>query len=1093
MKLHASHLAFLLAAAPALHAQAPAGPPALGPDALGAVLDVTPGEPSPAAFANFETPHVAPIAIATLGSGPAAHDWLLVCNTPDNSVEIYDASPPFDFVARVGVGLGPATVRWSPQLSSFFTCNFDGDSVSRVRLELVGGVPVASLQRTDRVGDEPADVAFTSGGAVAVVSLSGTSRLAFRSATDLTALVLADVVPEVPNPNVPGSTLVTKAPRQLELRADGRFVALNFFGGITHASMPAARRCDFDLWWLDPLADPAPQRVAGLGTINQAFAFNAAGDRLFVVGTLGGHLDAKGVAAVSELPTGFTRSCLWVVDATQGLAPLVQPFAQAGLVGGPLLQSVDLNQDLAQPGLVPVAPALGLSQPSAVLVRESAAGPHGVGQVVVAFQHSDKVAFLEPSAAAPGGWTIARLAIPLPGSPNGYSIAGPSGLAQSATAADPATPGQPGLVYVANRFSDSVAVVNPHTKTLVAHFALHQDPTPAFVNRGREFLYGAQHSGNGFVACASCHVQGRTDGMAWDLGNQPAGPAIPPAFVDGNNWNLAANPLFPEQKGPLVTQTLQGLLNHPVQAKSRFLFTNAPYHWRGDKAGFTDFNEAFHELQGKPDIGTPGDPRGVTEEEMRAFESFVFSILVPPNPEQPLGRVPTGALGVDPNDPFTASGGRRGLQLFFNQPSVDVRSCFDCHNLPDGSTNSSTLAFNVARTLTGGPAQKHPFESSSLRNLRQREAVLHDDFGFSATRFVRDTGLLHAGVPNFLGIDFSINTFVHTNFGPMMPGAGALQQQMTADVVEITRSLDSGTAPVVGFAYTLTPSIPGQDAVVLAFLEGQVREGNAGLAAYARSGGAERGYWFDVTADPPAWREEGTATLLSRAALAALVQGADDVVVVQATPLLEERRIASLDGTPAPLPLPARAPRDVVLEPMAPGTFYADATKFTGNLHWPDPPAGTTMWSLRHLQHAVVGPSYGVPAMRHEPPRRFRVTGAGIRPGARLGLVVPTWLPAPADPYHVLELDLVPTAHEIGGRQVWESVQELDAHLQMAFLNGGPFRPEVQHVLERDPLADPGQLDPALYNSYLPVVWNTGAPFLPAGASWQTLRVQAGR
>ncbi len=77
-------------------------------------------------FANFETPQTHPIEIAAVGG----QEYVLVCNTPDNSVEIYEAAPPHAFVQRVPVGMGPCTVRWNPGHGRFYTCNFDGDSVS---------------------------------------------------------------------------------------------------------------------------------------------------------------------------------------------------------------------------------------------------------------------------------------------------------------------------------------------------------------------------------------------------------------------------------------------------------------------------------------------------------------------------------------------------------------------------------------------------------------------------------------------------------------------------------------------------------------------------------------------------------------------------------------------------------------------------------------------------------------------------------------------------------------------------------------------------------------------------------------------------
>jgi hypothetical protein len=340
-------------------------------------------------------------------------------------------------------------------------------------------------------------------------------------------------------------------------------------------------------------------------------------------------------------------------------------------------------------------------------------------------------------------------------------------------------------------------------------------------------------------------------------------------------------------------------------------------------------------------------------------------------------------------------------------------------------------------------------------------------------------------------VDFSINTFVHTVFGPAMPGNSAEKALLAADVVEFTRSLDTGTAPIVGFCYTLAPQLLGQDDFVLGFLEAQVREGNAGLCACTRDNGVEKGYWFDITASPPAWREEGTTSLIPRSQLGVIAQGTGNVVIAQATPLLEERRIASLDGIAASPPQFSKAPTNVVLEPMAPTTYYTDVTKFNGNLHWPNPVVGTTMWPLRHLQNAVVGARFGISAMRHEPPRRFRVTGDGLRTGARLVLVLATYVPA--DPYHLLILDLVPTQHQSGGRQIWESVQELDPHFTLALLNGGPFRPEVADILARSSLANPALLNPSLYNRYLPIVWNGDASFWPLGSTWQTLRVQDGR
>ena len=70
-------------------------------------------------YVNFETPQVKPLAMAVVGGT----EYLLACNTPDSSVEIYDpntASPstPPVFVDRVPVGQGPASVTNSMAPSS---------------------------------------------------------------------------------------------------------------------------------------------------------------------------------------------------------------------------------------------------------------------------------------------------------------------------------------------------------------------------------------------------------------------------------------------------------------------------------------------------------------------------------------------------------------------------------------------------------------------------------------------------------------------------------------------------------------------------------------------------------------------------------------------------------------------------------------------------------------------------------------------------------------------------------------------------------------------------------------------------------------
>jgi hypothetical protein len=140
---------------------------------------------------------------------------------------------------------------------------------------------------------------------------------------------------------------------------------------------------------------------------------------------------------------------------------------------------------------------------------------------------------------------------------------GPSGLALDAPH---------DRLFVMNRIGHSVSVVthlsDPRRRAETDRLALPFDPSPASAKNGRRFLYDAAHtSGHGDDACASCHVFGDFDGLAWDLGD-PFAPVVPNPnpMVPG----ITARPFHP-MKGPMVTQSLRGLAGAGAM------------HWRGDR------------------------------------------------------------------------------------------------------------------------------------------------------------------------------------------------------------------------------------------------------------------------------------------------------------------------------------------------------------------------------------------------------------------------------------------------------------------------------------------------------------------------------
>ncbi len=157
-----------------------------------------------------------------------------------------------------------------------------------------------------------------------------------------------------------------------------------------------------------------------------------------------------------------------------------------------------------------------------------------------------------------------------------------------------------GKVYVLNKFSGSISTIDV-TSNQVINETFFFDPTPEVIKRGRPHLYNTfTGSGNGTISCASCHVDGKTDRLGWDLGN-PAGEM---ETIDG----IQFHPL----KGLKTTQTLIDIITPGL-----------PLHWRGDRLEFRDFHLAFENLKGR-------EP--VSEEAMLEFEDFLAETYHPPNP-----------------------------------------------------------------------------------------------------------------------------------------------------------------------------------------------------------------------------------------------------------------------------------------------------------------------------------------------------------------------------------------------------------------------------------------------------------------------------
>src|SRR5262245_8734845 len=124
-------------------------------------------------YFNVESPQVKPITVARLGG----HDYILACNTPDNSLEIWDTDETLSnrFKGRVRVGLEPVSVRYRPDAldpttGRAYTADFLGDSITVIALSAQAGTVTAEVVMTHDVGDEPMDIAFSQDGLSAFVT-----------------------------------------------------------------------------------------------------------------------------------------------------------------------------------------------------------------------------------------------------------------------------------------------------------------------------------------------------------------------------------------------------------------------------------------------------------------------------------------------------------------------------------------------------------------------------------------------------------------------------------------------------------------------------------------------------------------------------------------------------------------------------------------------------------------------------------------------------------------------------------------------------------------------------------------------------------
>src|SRR6185436_6105232 len=568
--------------------------------AVGATLLQRPPEAVPTSppsrapsYTLFESGPVRPLALSPDGR------LLFACNTPDNRLEVLRVTKHgLRSVGSVPVGLEPVAVA-ARSAREVWVVNHLSDSVSIVKLDEVeeddgdhgfhGGrhkdAP-GRVARTLLVGDEPRDIVFAGNRAFITAAHRGQNG-GFDPQLLTSGIGRADVwVFDADNPGdglggapLTRITLFTDTPRALAASADGsRVYAAGFMtgnktttifesvvtaGGGTPApnanwegivqprtglivkhdgthwvdelnrvwdakvkfSLP-----DKDVFVIDATANPpvATQFYTGVGTVLFNMAVNPVSGRVYVSNTDAQNekrFEGPGTTAGDTVRGHLAESRITVLNP--GVAPR------------------HLNKHINYSDCCNPLPneenAKSLAFPLDLQVTAD-----GSTLYVAAFG-SSKIGVFSTAALEADTFT------PDPADQIVVSGGGPGGLALDEAR---------GRLYVLTRFDNSVAIVDTAAKKEVGKVALY-NPEPAHVVQGRRFLYDASFSSShGDTACASCHVFGDFDSLAWDLGN-PDGSEIanngiftlpPDAFGVTRN--------FRPMKGPMTTQSLRGLANH---------------------------------------------------------------------------------------------------------------------------------------------------------------------------------------------------------------------------------------------------------------------------------------------------------------------------------------------------------------------------------------------------------------------------------------------------------------------------------------------------------------------------------------------------
>jgi DNA-binding beta-propeller fold protein YncE len=850
------------------------------------------------AFVNFESGHVRPLALSPNGAR------LFALNTPDNRLAIYDVGAGgLTLAAEVPVGLEPVAVAARTD-TEVWVVNHLSDSISIVTVN--AATPALSrVIRTLHTCDEPRDIVFANarafvttarrgqncpsvanpitegigralvqvwnpaslgaavggtpltnvvlfGDAPRALATNGTTVWAavFHSGNRTTAIteqaVSSGSTPPMPpppagsTPGAPPTALIVKR------NASGQWVdeiGQNWSASVSF-DLP-----DFDVFQINATANPPVQvggssQTVGVGTVLFNMAVRPSNGRVYVTNTEARN-EVRFEPRIAGDPLG---------RGVQG--NIAQ--SRVTVVNGTTPTARHLNPHINYTCTPPCVPPAGEAEASLAFPTDIVFSSNGARAYVAGFG-SEKVGIFDATALEAGTIT------------NGVTKhlvevgAGPSGLALDEAR---------NRLYVMNRIDHTISIVDDADDPAQAFesdiVSLRFDPSPAVVKDGRIFLYDARRtSGHGDSACASCHVFGDLDSLAWDLGD-PFGAVEdnenPFRLTPGNGASgggpgvgiPCTNCEFHPMKGPMTTQTLRGMAGA------------GPMHWRGDRTGtstggsaldedlaFKAFNPAF--------VGLLGRASELTPAEMQAFTDFILTVVLPPNPVKALTNA----------DSTSEAAGRN----FFNNNATDggALTCVFCHRLPFGSDGLSTFE--------GEPQE---FKIAHMRNLYQKVGMFGVAGGTNLGDQVRGFGFLHDGSVDTVFTFVSAGVFQNLN--------NTLRRNLEA----FSLAFDTGLAPAVGQQISVSATTVADTNVIarIDLLRARADAGECDLVVKAVIGGEARGALY-VGGDQ-FQRDRHSDPLLTSAALRALAGTAGQEQTYTCVPPATGGRIGldrDLDGT----------------------------------------------------------------------------------------------------------------------------------------------------------------------------------------------------